>query len=225
MSKKSSGFPIFGPLLSLAVVTAGLYVKMPQFRNFVDEKVPQIKEAVAKYAPSFGSKVAENPASAPETPGGESEQPPKPPAPGAPEARLPDAGPPSPETRPGAVPESAKPAFDLQKVCSDPALWPKTVSLKRNVYFPAVLNGKVVGTLRAPKGAEARLVTIQNGKLGLEYQGGGAWLDLGGTDFEGTRAAGVSLAAGGIGPGLQGVNSSRGMGRRPGSHAIRWLRS
>jgi hypothetical protein len=114
---------------------------------------------------------------------------PPPPAPGdmaSPAADAPAARDPEPEAKPAPspVPAPAKPAFDLQRVCADPALWPKTVMLKRNVDFPAVLNGKSIGTLRAPKGSQARLVTIQSGKLGVEYRGGGAWLDFDSTDFE-----------------------------------------
>jgi hypothetical protein len=61
--------------------------------------------------------------------------------------------------------------------------WPKTVYLKAPVDFPAVLEGKVVGKLRAAAGAEARVVKVSGGKVGVEYRGGGAWLDFDRTDF------------------------------------------
>jgi hypothetical protein len=74
-------------------------------------------------------------------------------------------------------------SFDIAKVCVDPARWPKTVRLKTSVEFPAVVEGKVVGKLRAPVGAEARVVKISNGQVGVEYHGGGAWLTFDRTDF------------------------------------------
>ena len=96
----------------------------------------------------------------------------------------------SPEPAPQAAPQPEVSAqatetnpFDLEKVLSDSSLWPKTVVLKKAVEFPAVSNGKVIGKVKAPAGAEARIVTLKNGKVGVEYHGGGAWLELGNTDF------------------------------------------
>jgi hypothetical protein len=61
--------------------------------------------------------------------------------------------------------------------------WPKTVTLKRTVNFPAVISGKVAGRFDAPAGTVANLVLIRDGKVGVEYRGGGALLDPRDTDL------------------------------------------
>ncbi len=66
------------------------------------------------------------------------------------------------------------PVFDLQKLAREPARWPKKVALRKASTFPAVLNGKAIGSLVAPVGAEANLQAIRDGKVALVYQGGGA---------------------------------------------------
>jgi hypothetical protein len=87
----------------------------------------------------------------------------------------------------GSKPVAPAPAtprvFDLQQLARDPAHWPRKVTLKKPATFPAVVNGKVVGSLIAPTGAEANLKSIKDGKVGLEYQGGGAWLAVEDTDL------------------------------------------
>jgi hypothetical protein len=57
------------------------------------------------------------------------------------------------------------------------------VRLLFSVEFPAVMDGKVVGKLRAPAGVEARVVKISNAQVAVEYHGGGAWLAMDRTDF------------------------------------------
>jgi hypothetical protein len=57
------------------------------------------------------------------------------------------------------------------------------VLLKKAQEFPAVVAGKVVGKVEAPTGTEARLMSIQDGKLGVEYRGGGAWVAVEETDL------------------------------------------
>ena len=68
------------------------------------------------------------------------------------------------------------PTLTLEGFAAQPALWPKTVSLKNHVEFLAVVHNETVGTVRVSPGTEVHLVKISNGKLGLEYQGGGAWV-------------------------------------------------
>ena len=46
-----------------------------------------------------------------------------------------------------------------------------------------VVDGKTVGKILAPAGAETRLVAIQSGKLGLEFRGGGSWVSPDETDL------------------------------------------
>jgi hypothetical protein len=69
------------------------------------------------------------------------------------------------------------------KLASDRTAWPKTVTLKTAREFPAVVNGKVAGKIAVPAGTEANLVSIQGGKLGVEYGGGGAWFAADETDL------------------------------------------
>jgi len=61
--------------------------------------------------------------------------------------------------------------------------WPKFLSLKKIVEFPAVLDGKVVGSVKAAAGTQAQLVMFQGDKVGLEYQGGGAMVEIADTDL------------------------------------------
>jgi hypothetical protein len=71
----------------------------------------------------------------------------------------------------------------MERFEANPALWPKTVKLRKTTEFPAVLNGKIVGKIQAPPGTETNLVKVQNEKLGLEYQGGGTWVPVSETDL------------------------------------------
>ncbi len=163
MKKTISKLWLLGPPISLLLVAAALYVKQPWARDMVDTHCPWIKESVGKYAPPFDVVFV----GAPETPAAQ------------PQVSAPVI--PSRGASPNAAP-AVKP-FDLQKVFADAALWPKTVVLKRPAEFPAVRNGRVIGSLKVPIGGEARVVKVTNGKVGLEYQGGGAWLVPGDTDF------------------------------------------
>ena len=74
-------------------------------------------------------------------------------------------------------------ATDLQALANDRSKWPKKVCLIKATTFPAVLNGKVVGSLVAPAGAEANLKSVAEGKVALEFNGGGAWLPIEQTDL------------------------------------------
>lgn len=163
MSKSISKLWLLGPPVSLALVGAALYVKQPWARDIVDTHCPWVKEGIGKYAPPFDVVFV----GAPDTP-----------------AVRPATPPPEPPPQP--MPTNTAPAvkpFDLQVVFADAALWPKSVVLKKPVDFPAVRNGRVIGSLQVPVGAEAHVVKVTNGKLGLEYQGGGAWLAPEDTDF------------------------------------------
>lgn len=84
---------------------------------------------------------------------------------------------------PAAPTPAAPEVFDLTKLATNKAAWPAKVTIKKATKFPAVSGGKVVGGLTAPVGTEVVLVTISGGKLGVEYQGGGAWLPLEDTDL------------------------------------------
>lgn len=166
------------PLSGLLLITA-LYVKKPGARDFIDQKFPWVKETIGKYAPPFEVRVVKV---SPPTPVPATETRPL-------EERSAFAAPPAtPPPPPVAEKTSSAPVvkpdtFDIEKVCADPTRWPKAVRLKAPVDFPAVLEGKVVGKLRAAAGTEARVVKVSGGKVGVEYHGGGAWLDFDRTDF------------------------------------------
>lgn len=170
---------LLGPPLSGLLLITALYVKKPGARDFIDQKCPWVKDTLGKYAPPFEVRVVRVPAPTPAP----AEQIPR-------SANIitfsaPSSTPPPPpitENVP-SVPVARVNTFDLEKVCADPTRWPKTVHLKAAVDFPAVLEGKVVGKLRAAPGTEARVVKVSGGKVGVEYRGGGAWLDFEHTDF------------------------------------------
>ena len=76
-----------------------------------------------------------------------------------------------------AVPAPAPaPAFTFATLAADPTAWPRTVRLKKAVEIPAVVGGKEVGKVTVKAGTEVSLARIKDGKVGIEYQGGGAWL-------------------------------------------------
>lgn len=87
----------------------------------------------------------------------------------------PGEAPPAPEgeTAPAPVVDDAT-AF--QMMAADPTSWPRAVRLVKPVQFPAVVGGKEVGKVMVPAGTEVTLSRIKDGLLGVEYQGGGAWL-------------------------------------------------
>jgi len=82
---------------------------------------------------------------------------------------------------PTATPEPE--VFDLDKLAKNPAAWPPKVVINKPTDFPAVVNGRMAGTVHAPAGTEVKLAKISDGKLGVEYQGGGAWLLVEETDL------------------------------------------
>ena len=48
--------------------------------------------------------------------------------------------------------------------------------LKKAVEVPAVVGGKEVGKVTVTAGTEVNMARIKDGKVGIEYQGGGVWL-------------------------------------------------
>ncbi len=81
----------------------------------------------------------------------------------------------TPEETPVAVEPTPTPGLDIESLSTMRDKWPKSVALKKPMDFPAVVNGKIVGSVHVPAGSEANLVAIKNGMLGLEYHGGGGW--------------------------------------------------
>lgn len=97
-----------------------------------------------------------------------------------------EAGSTAESSAPGALGAVPAPVLDeataFKALAADPTAWPRTVRLARSVEFPAVVGGKEVGKVLVKAGTEVQLARIQNGSLGLEYQGGGAWVKPADTD-------------------------------------------
>ena len=170
MSHKPSTFWVLALPVSLVILAAAYYIKIPSARKFIDAHTSLGHQL-------FGSFVHDTviietkPAQGDDSLAGTINE-------RGTAANVPPARPAAP---------TPVPVFDLQKLARDSALWPKKVALKKATTFPAVVNGKVVGSLIAPVGAEANLKMIKDGKIGLEYQGGGALVPVEDTDLA-TRA-------------------------------------
>lgn len=149
-------------LLSLVFLAAAYYIRVPTVRTAIDARAPWVNGFLGQFVEDSPVAVAprpvpiEEPLAAPE--------------------RAEPTSPPKEKTAPPEI-------FDLRKLAADRAAWPVAVTLARATDFPAVVDGKVVGSVTAPKGAEVKLVTISGGKLGVDYQGGGAWLFVEETDL------------------------------------------
>jgi hypothetical protein len=169
MSEKPSKFWTFIALpASLVVLLAAYYLRVPSVRQAIDSRTPIVRQVLGRFVPaSEDSEVVvktERPAAA---------------------GPRPDPAVPVVGGSPASPAANARPAvFDLQSLARDRSLWPKKVRLTKPANFPAVLNGKVVGSLVAPAGSEANLLAIKDGKVGLEFQGGGTWLAVEDTDLQ-----------------------------------------
>jgi hypothetical protein len=179
-SKLFWGGALIGALLLCA---AAYYWKYPDVREMVDGKFPIVKQCRVKITALF------QPASAKPWPGM------APASASAPQA-APTAAPQAAAAT--SLPSEALPAAPavVQAVATpipgpvtlgdlnrSRANWPKDVTLKKTIDFPAVMDGKVVGSVKAIAGTEVQLVEIKNGKAGVEFQGGGALVDAADTDL------------------------------------------
>ena len=149
-----------GPPISLMLLAITLYVKYSDVRSFVDRTCPWVKNNIGRYAPAFPVEPK------PEPPSVEFQ-----PAPSRPTAAV------------AATPVPAPKPFNLATVCAEAGRWPKSVAIKKAVEIPSVIGGNVVGKLRLTAGCEVHVASVRDGKVGIEYRGGGAWLDLESTDF------------------------------------------
>lgn len=164
MSHKPSKFWIFAFPASLVILAGAYYIKIPSARKFIDEHTSLGHQLFGRFVQDT---VIVEKVPAAETPVD-------------PYAALTGQG--SAPTTKASAPSKPR-VFDLQELARDPAHWPQKISLKKPATFPAVVGGKVVGSLTAPVGAEANLKSIKDGKVGVEYQGGGAWLAVEDTDL------------------------------------------
>lgn len=190
MSKTKSKRWSIALVLSVVFLAAAYYIKVPEFRKFVDSKTPLAREYLGRWVqepvvkiewkgeqdPLFAKPTPPRSASAEVQP---VKRAPAAPAPQPAVARVPDA----PVLPIAPSPSPAEMAPDLQKIASNRALWPKTLTLTKPATFPAVFNGKIVGSLVAPAGSEVILHSIKDDKVGLEFNGGGAWLPVDQTDL------------------------------------------
>ena len=87
------------------------------------------------------------------------------------------------DATPGAPLAPAPVAMTFEKLAADPTSWPRTVRLKKAVQLPAVVNGKEAGKITVNAGTEVNVARIANGSVGIEYQGGGAWVKPEETDL------------------------------------------
>ena len=90
---------------------------------------------------------------------------------------------PTPTPGPVATPPPVDEMVGLVQLSLSRSEWPKTVVLKTAVVFPAVLNGKVVGSVKTAPGTQARLIMVQPGKISVEYRGGSVMVDAKETDL------------------------------------------
>lgn len=167
MTHKTSMFWIFALPVSLVILAGAYYIKIPSARRFIDEHTSLGHTLFGSFVNDtviVEHKTAPRPA--------ESDAPANTVFRGKPDAAVVKATP------------TPVPVFSLDKLAQDPSLWPKKISIKKEITFPAVVGGKVVGSLIAPVGSETNLKAIKDGKVGVEYQGGGAWLAVGDTDLE-----------------------------------------
>jgi len=204
-------------LLGRAVLVAALalcalvyYLKSPAVRRWVDARAPAVKQWIGPLVAKWDERFPQAPEPSPTVE-----------APANPVAAA------MPAQEPTAVPSStpvvgnAEPApprkedVDLAQLSQSHSKWPKAVTLKKPVEFPAVLDGKIVGNVKAPAGVEARLVMMKGTQVGVEYQGGGAMVDVADTDLiervqptgkpaTGANTPGITLVAGGNPPSASG---------------------
>jgi hypothetical protein len=168
-SSNNKFWTFIGLPASLLVLAAAYYIKVPTAREWIDARTPLGKQLFGRWVSNAYAPTAESEAPAPD-PTGHSE------IPGVPQgdgASLPNVPPPvqQPVT------------YDLQTLAQDSSLWPRQVRLRKPTTFPAVVDGKTVGSLVAPSGTAVNLVRIQGGKLALEYKGGGVWSAVDDTDL------------------------------------------
>ncbi len=154
-------FWLFAFLCSLVILAAAYYVTQPGMRVAVDARAPWVRPLLQPY-------IRES---------AESDSPPPHVVPPEETAETP-----APMIRPPVATPAPPEPFDLKKLAANREAWPKKVALTLEKEFPAVVDGKVVGSLKAPAGTEVEIVTISGGKIGVEYKGGGAWLFVEETD-------------------------------------------
>ncbi|HEY3900034.1 MAG TPA: hypothetical protein VGM54_15605 [Chthoniobacter sp.] len=171
-SSNSKFWTFIGLPVSLLILAAAYYTKVPSARAWIDAHTPLGKQLFGRFVSGPPEPTADNQA---------------PPADPGSQSGIPGVPPGSEIPAPPVPPPVQQPiTYDLQTLAQDHSLWPRQVRIRKATEFPAVVDGKKVGSLVAPSGTEVNLLAIREGKLGLEYKGGGAWLPVEDTDL-GTR--------------------------------------
>lgn len=188
MSSKKSRLWSFALPLSVVFLAAVYYIKMPDVRKAVDARTPIARNLLGRFVQESGTRIIvsqgeQDPALLESRPAKKPAPAPPPRAPMVTRAPEPVTSPVEPVLPVAPSPAPAAGAPDLRTIASDRTKWPKQVVLVKPAKFPAVLNGKVVGSLTAPAGAMANLVSIKDDKLALEFNGGGAWIPADQTDL------------------------------------------
>jgi len=178
MIRKLIGKLFWGSVWVVAIFSSFYvyYYKYPDVRAKVDARLPIAKEIHAGIVSALHLEDA--PSQAPIA------APPAPAQPGpTPDVAAAPAATPVATPAAVAVPQPAPDTVDVAQLTHSRAEWPKFVALKKVVEFPAVLDGKVVGKVQSPAGVQVQLILIQDGKAGVEFQGGGAMVEIRDTDL------------------------------------------
>lgn len=141
-------------VLSLIAFVAAAYLRIPPFRTYVDENYPWVKEQLVQR----GVKIVNDPSEAVAEPTPE-------------------------ETLSHPAPTASSAPLTLEQIAGNRSLWPKVVTLKKKTVFPAVIDGKEAGKISLAAGATVQLYRVENQKLGVVYNGGGAWVQPEDTDL------------------------------------------
>ncbi len=185
--------------LSVVFLAAVYYIKVPEVQKAVDARTPLVHNLLGGFVsdakpkviiqhgeqdPMFAKAKATQATPAPRALATPAPMVAKVPVPVTvpPSVSSPEAGV-APSIPVAATSLPAADAVDWQKIMSDKSKLPKKVTLTKPATFAAVLNGKIVGTLVAPAGAEANIVQTKDDKLGLEFNGGGGWVPAAETDL------------------------------------------
>ncbi len=93
------------------------------------------------------------------------------------------AVPPAPETPSTPAPLPTPETVDVAALASAPGDWPRNVTLKQAVTFPAVVNGTVSGEVKLSAGMQVTLTKVSAGAVDLEFQGGTQSVPVASTDL------------------------------------------
>jgi pullulanase len=100
---------------------------------------------------------------------------------------------PSPEETAEATPAPARPD-PVTWLVENKEYWPNEVTLREPTDFPAVSNGKIVGSVKVPAGTAVKVMEITKQEIGADYLGGNRRLAIGATDLAARAEAALQKA-------------------------------